>query len=341
VSASVQPIRRPDEGVRFAPLTACWICGGRGLDRVHECLFDLSEYRSQDPQLALYTGARVWITRCSACGFAQPSALPMLPRFFERMYDQRWSESWLAAEFMSEAKTYIFDGLLDDLERRLPPERRTILDVGAHVGRFVQIAAARGWKAEGIELNPRTAEYAARQTAGRVQRLDARALAACGRLYDAVTLTDVLEHIPNPRALLETLRPLVAAGGWIAVKVPCGTNQLWKERIRVALGRAPRVSVADNLVHVSHFSPPSLLLALELAGFTEVEVGVGAPETPEAGVSRAARLALFHAARATGSAHSPLTFNLQAFARRGAAQRDRASSSLSASARARDVARPR
>jgi hypothetical protein len=126
----------------------------------------------------------------------------------------------------------------------------------------------------------------------------------------------VLEHLPEPRVVLEALTPLVARGGWMAVKVPCGPNQLRKERIRSALGRARRVSVADNLVHVNHFSPRALRLALERAGLTDVEVGVGAPEMPGAGPARAARLALYHAARATGGARSPLAFNLQAFARR-------------------------
>lgn len=325
MSAFVRPAPRADAAaVRFEPVVACWICGGRALEPVHECLFDLREYRAQDPELAAYTGARVWIARCASCGFAQPAAVPALPRFFERMYDQRWSDEWLAGEFDSDAKTLIFDGILDALERRLPPARRTLVDVGAHVGRFVHMAAARGWRAEGIELNPRAAEYAARRTAAAVHRLDARALASRGRAYDAVALTDVLEHIPEPRALLETLAPLVAPGGWIAVKVPCGTNQLRKERVRAALGRAARVSVADNLVHVNHFSPGSLRLALERAGYADVHVAVGLPETPGARAARAARLALYYAARATGGARSPLAFNLQAFARRGRRRSDAA-----------------
>jgi SAM-dependent methyltransferase len=236
------------------------------------------------------------------------------------MYDQRWPDDWLAGEFASEAKTFIFAGILEELERRLPPARRTLVDVGAHVGRFVHMAAARGWRAEGIELNARTAEFAARRSGAAVHRLDARGLASRGQGYDAVVLIDVLEHIPEPRAVLETLAPLVTPGGCVAVKVPCGANQLRKERMRVALGRAARVSVADNLVHVSHFSPRSLRLALERAGFAGVDLTVGAPETPGAAPARAARRALYYAARATGGARSPLAFNLQAFARRDAAE---------------------
>jgi SAM-dependent methyltransferase len=302
------------ETVGFAPVQACWVCDGQSLAPVHECLFDLSVYESQDPGLAAYTGSRLWIVRCANCGFGQPSALPVLPRFFQRMYDQRWSDEWLASEFASGAKRFIFEGILDDLERRLPGDRRALLDVGTHVGQFLTIAAARGWRAEGLELNPRTAAHAGRATGAPVHQVDVRELAAAGRRFDAVTITDVLEHIPEPRATLEAIAGLLSPGGWIAVKVPSGPNQLRKEQVRASLGRASRVSVADNLVHVNHFSVDALSTALARAGFRDVDIGVGRPELMPSWLSNAARLAVFHAARWTGRGRSPLAFNLQAFA---------------------------
>ena len=36
--------------------------------------------------------------------------------------------------------------------------------LGAHAGRFMHLAQHAGWDVEGIELNPRTAECAARRT---------------------------------------------------------------------------------------------------------------------------------------------------------------------------------
>jgi hypothetical protein len=45
----------------------------------------LSAWREQDPELAAYTGEKIWLWRCEACGFAQPDRIPALPRFFERM----------------------------------------------------------------------------------------------------------------------------------------------------------------------------------------------------------------------------------------------------------------
>jgi 2-polyprenyl-3-methyl-5-hydroxy-6-metoxy-1,4-benzoquinol methylase len=291
------------------------VCNGQSLVPIHECRFDLALYESQDPALAAYTGSRLWIVRCASCGFGQPSALPVLPRFFQRMYDQRWSDDWLESEFASGAKRFIFEGILDDLERRLPEDRRALLDVGTHVGQFLTIAAARGWRAEGLELNPRTAAHARRATGAPVHQVDVRELAAARRRFDAVTITDVLEHIPDPGATLQGIGRLLSPGGWIAVKVPNGPNQLRKEQVRAALGRASRVSVADNLVHVNHFSDEALSTALARAGFRDIEVRVGRPELTPSRLSSGVRLAVFHAARWSGGGRSPLAFNLQALAR--------------------------
>jgi SAM-dependent methyltransferase len=197
-----------------------------------------------------------------------------------------------------------------------------LLDIGGHVGKFIAMAAQAGWVAEAIEANPTTAAYARERTGLAVHQSALADLAPAGRRFDAVTLIDVLEHMPRPVTVLRAAAAVLAPGGWISVKVPCGPNQLLKEKLRVRLGRAARVSVADNLVHVSHFSPRSLQLALESAGFAEVTLTVGRPERSVAASSRvrtisnAGRSVFLTAARLwPGGVRSPLAFNLQAYAR--------------------------
>lgn len=323
MTASLEPRTAGASGAAFVPAPRCWVCGHDRLRRVHACRFEFSLYAQQDPGLAAYTGAHGWIRRCARCGFGQPEALPALPGYFDRMYDQRWSDEWVEQEFASAAKTLIFRDVLAALEHRLPPSRRHLLDVGAHVGRFLQMAQTRGWQVEGIELNPKTAAYAARRTRATVHQANVEVVALEGRRFDAVTLIDVLEHIPDPVRALTTARRLLDQDGWIAVKVPSGPNQLRKERVRAALQPGYRATVADNLVHVNHFSPRSLCWALECAGFGDVVIEPAAPELvgrPRDPMWRrpgdAARLALFHLARAVpGGAYLPISFNLQAYAR--------------------------
>ncbi len=310
------------DGTLFDAQRACWICAATDLVRVHDLIFELSEYRVQDPDLASYTGRRLGLCRCPRCGFAQPEALPSLPRYFDRMYDQRWSDDWVVREFEADCKDYIFEGILDSLSRVLDGSRRRLLDVGAHAGRFIAIARRVGWIAEGLELNPKTAAYAALHTGARVRQLNVHDADVEPASFDAVTLTDVLEHVPQPLTVLSRAADLLAPGGWIAVKVPCGPSQLLKEAWRGRLRPGYRPTVADNLVHVSHFSPASLRLALERAGFSSIAISPGAPELPQTpgvrgALARTSRRAVHFAARVIpGAVHTPLALNLQAYGRR-------------------------
>ena len=91
-----------------------------------------------------------------------------------------------------------------------------------------------------------------------------------------------------------------------------------------ALRPSHEVSLAGNLVHVNHFSPRALALALARAGLSDVRVTAGAPELlPHVagsrllrGSSNALRLAVYTAASVPGGVHTPLALNLQAYARR-------------------------
>jgi len=307
----------------FAPLTRCWVCGGGSLAPLFEARFELSAFAGQDPPLAAYSGEPIGIRRCTACGFAQPAALPALDRYFDRIYDQHWAGHWVEAEHTATYKDDIFARVLAALDARVPPRRpgeapaRRLLDVGAHAGRLMSLAQRAGWGVEGIELNPRTAAQAAASTGalvhhGNIFSTEPRAP------FDAVTLIDVLEHIPDPLCALRRVAGWIRPGGAIVIKVPNGAAQRLKELARARVRPGYRPTLADNLVHVNHFTPASLRLALERTGFTDARVTAAAPEMPEKGrLDRAVRRAVFFAARVTpGALSTPLALNLQAIATR-------------------------
>jgi SAM-dependent methyltransferase len=233
------------------------------------------------------------------------------------MYDQRWADEWVRAEHEGTYKDDVFADVLSGLDARLAPERRRLLDVGAHAGRFLVAARRAGWNAEGLELNPKTGAYAAAVTGASVHQGSVHTFDADGR-YDAVTLTDVLEHIPEPRTVLSRARRFLAPGGWIAIKVPHGPAQRLKERLRGIVRPGYRPTLADNLVHVNHFTPDSLERALMREGFRDITIVPGVPERPPGDASgRLLRRVVFASARTLpGAVHTPLALNLQAYARR-------------------------
>ena len=108
----------------FDVRTTCDVCGGAELTAVHELIFELAMYATQDPELASYSGQTLALMRCAACGFAQPSARPSLPRFFDRLYDQRWSDEWIASEFEADYKRQLREAYPEQSFGTVLPFRR-------------------------------------------------------------------------------------------------------------------------------------------------------------------------------------------------------------------------
>jgi SAM-dependent methyltransferase len=305
----------------------CWVCGGTNRKRVWRDPFDLSDHPRYGPH-AHGDHPDTWLVRCSACGFAQPEALPGVDNYFDLLYaDQPWlTEESMRLDFDRGSKDFVFREILADVGRELGPRvPRTLLDVGSYTGRFLSLAAAAGYETEGIELNTRAADFASRKTGRPIHRIKAQDLAAEGRKFGVVSFIDVLEHIPRPASLVAQLRELLAPGGVLVIKVPHGSMQRFKERLRGLVHRGPEARRAANIgvmtrfVHVNHFTVGSLRRLLSAAGFSPVKVRVAGPEfhvdpnrpTPSERRSAAGRVAVYRAARAIpGGVYSPLSMQL-------------------------------
>ncbi len=81
---------------------------------------------------------------------------------------------------------------------------KTLLDYGCGSGNFVGYAREHGVRAEGYD--PYSEEF------GDPSVLD--------RSYDFVTAEEVLEHVDDPRALVDDLKSYVAPGGRMAISTP-------------------------------------------------------------------------------------------------------------------------
>jgi 2-polyprenyl-3-methyl-5-hydroxy-6-metoxy-1,4-benzoquinol methylase len=97
--------------------------------------------------------------------------------------------------------------------------RPSYLDVGCSTGFVVEAAAARGWDAIGIDLNPSAVEFGC----GRGLQLRTAALED-GELpeggFDAVSQFDVLEHLVNPMASVAASVRLLRPEGVLFLYVP-------------------------------------------------------------------------------------------------------------------------
>src|SRR5262249_36180191 len=158
------------------PIEQCWVCGGIELSPANEerlALDFLLTFPELERVMRDYHGQRFVLNRCGGCGFMQPTALPSHPGYFDALYGAVWTDEWLEEEFTLGYKDTIFRTILGSLGRRLPTGNRSLLDVGTHVGRMLVLAREAGWRPEAIELNPKSASFAAVRTGLPVHRKNA------------------------------------------------------------------------------------------------------------------------------------------------------------------------
>jgi SAM-dependent methyltransferase len=148
------------------------------------------------------------------------------------------------------------DRALAEIERLVPPG--LVCDVGCWTGSFLVAARARGWESVGVEPSAwASARARARAVDVRTAELDDHGQAphSC-RL---VVMSDVLEHLGDPRHALGVAHELLEPGGVLYVTVPDAGSALAR-----LLGRR-WWSVLP--MHLQYFTRSSLTRLVESSGF--------------------------------------------------------------------------
>jgi 2-polyprenyl-3-methyl-5-hydroxy-6-metoxy-1,4-benzoquinol methylase len=132
------------------------------------------------------------------------------------------------------------------------------LDVGCGEGRTVETMAALGWDAEGVDFDAAAiARAAARGLRVRVGTVEAQGYPAAH--FDAIGVSHVLEHLPDPLATLAECCRLLRPGGQLVVLTP---NALCLGHRR--FGRDWRGLEPPR--HLQVFTPGALRATAERAG---------------------------------------------------------------------------
>jgi 2-polyprenyl-6-hydroxyphenyl methylase/3-demethylubiquinone-9 3-methyltransferase len=131
-----------------------------------------------------------------------------------------------------------------------------VLDVGCGTGSLLERLAERGCSGVGIDLSPDSVALAAERlrAIGADDRLEARVGSAYEPPegpYDLIALTDVLEHLEEPRACLRALRERLAPGGLLVVSTP-NRRSLPGARRWIA-ERWPRLGIRLSLAPVDNW----------------------------------------------------------------------------------------
>jgi 2-polyprenyl-3-methyl-5-hydroxy-6-metoxy-1,4-benzoquinol methylase len=114
-----------------------------------------------------------------------------------------------------------YDWFRSDAIAAVPPDAKTVLSVGCAAGRTEAELVKQGIKVVGVEINPEAAKIA-RQRGLTILEGDASEIdvAVAGEFYDCIIYADVLEHLPDPLAILRRHVAVLKKNGTVIVSVP-------------------------------------------------------------------------------------------------------------------------
>lgn len=135
------------------------------------------------------------------------------------------------------------------------PDARTHLDIGASSGAVMSVARDTGLQTQGVEPNPYVTLYAQRELKldSRVGYFDSR---SCSEKYDIITICSVLEHLDNPRKLLNDAVNCLEDDGILFFAVPLYKSERVNEFLENPEHQDSPFRPCD--VHVVHFTPKAV-----------------------------------------------------------------------------------
>jgi SAM-dependent methyltransferase len=194
------------------------------------------------------------LVRCCNCGLQY-----LTPRLKSDLIITGYSEG-TDETFVSQntARERTFAKSLDFIEK-LQPQKGRLLDVGTAGGAFLGVANRRGWDVIGCEPNRWMAEWGSNYYSIDIRTGTIFDMGLPAAEFDVVTLWDVLEHTPDPQAVLQECRRVLKPGGLLIVNYPdmqSGIARLMGRRWVFLLS-----------VHLYYFSPVTIRKMLEQTGF--------------------------------------------------------------------------
>lgn len=199
--------------------------------------------------------------RCGSCGliFIDPFSYRGDPKS-QYICDDTSPTHYYCASAEIDKKN--FSRTLDAIEVYL--KKGSILDVGASVGTFLDLARRRGWLCAGIEPNTTAVQICSHKgiqvEEGFFNEDYAKKILQKNRQFDVIHMGDVIEHVFDPIAFLKIAYGLLRSGGYIAVVTP---------NINHFLTRRYQIKPKEHLVY---FNARSLTKALRSAGFSDIKI---------------------------------------------------------------------
>ena len=193
--------------------------------------------------------------KCTDCSLVYLNPV-FTKQALEKFYREQNTGHGEAVEIQSDFLSEMFNLGLDELEKRCSGKK--ILDIGCSTGLFLDCASRRNWVTTGIELGRKESKIAKSKGHeiynSELEKLEFK------ESFDAITLWDVFEHIPDGKDYLKLIHRNLKENSFLFLQVPSSDSlaaKIMREKCRAF----------DGIEHVNMFNPKTLTKILEDSGF--------------------------------------------------------------------------
>ena len=205
--------------------------------------------------------SRFDILRCRSCAteFMDPQpGFEEIKSLYNSEYYKSWNTTSGETSAVGEMKKATFSHCISDLKKYVASGR--ILDVGTASGFFLEVARDAGFEPYGVEIS----EYSGRIAAGKfgadhihIGTLETAPFAP--GMFDAIAMSDVLEHVLDPIRILKLAHKLLRPGGVVLITTP-NTHSISRQ----VMGKS---WVHYHLEHLFYPNPRSIKIMASKADF--------------------------------------------------------------------------
>lgn len=205
----------------------CSLCGSRDFDLVYAATLTPDELHPAQTHKISYHRPRqhLQVVRCRQCQLVQVN-----PRLLDEQnlshYEEMSDDGYLSEQ---ESRLAMGRRVVRKIAHWMPPGR--MLDLGCAAGYQLQAARELGWEVEGIEPSRWAIDHARRKYGITVHHGPVEAMGWPAERFDAIVMSDVIEHLHDPRRTLQELHRLLKPGGVLYLTTP-RFECLWSKILR-------------------------------------------------------------------------------------------------------------
>lgn len=222
-----------------------------------------SEYKNYD------TESDWTIVECLNCDFLYTNPRPTiesLPSYYEESYfaDERHFDKFYNKDGTIKEVVTDYTNRIIDVESFVE-KRGNVLDVGCARGAFLNVLKNRGWSSYGVEIsqdavNLGTELYGVDLFCGTIEKFET------DKKFDVICMYQTLEHVPNPKEVVEKSHSLLNKNGVLVIEVPN------VQSFDMKISKKRKHLSYDLPRHLNHFTPELLKSEIEKIGFEVVDI---------------------------------------------------------------------